>query len=594
MTTAIANPTEIPRASAPPRFSPRLLFKITLPYVALALVLALAVIYIVARMNAESVASAWSRQVSETQLRVADSVVRTEQSQLADARTLARLSGLAQAVRAGDRRAALGLAEPYAVSQNIERVVVLNTAGQTVGGLQLDDHGARAFDAGPQAATWPFVAAVLGGDSDKLGDKYVGLVTGADPALYTVVPLYDGTSLVGALLIGTSAPTLVGRWRAASLADVTLYDTDGRPIASSFGADAPPALAPNRQSTPRELTLGSRSYTEVATPLQLRSGNTPQFVGVALSSAGRSDLLDNAEILLLGILAAGLVTAILVGTTISRRITHPITALAQAAEGVANGSLDQQLPITTRDEVGALTHSFNTMVEGLRERERMHDIFGRFVSPTVAQLVLSRPIALSGESKLLTILFTDLRDFTAITEREDPSVVISSLNDYFQIVVEAADRHGGIVNKFGGDSTLVLFGLTDDQGDTQASAAAAVRTAIEIRIRLAALNQQRLAAQLPALIAGIGVNTGSAIAGLIGAERRMEYTVIGDAVNLSARIQALSRELGDGILISEATRMALGAAPELGIVDHGIRHVKGKQQGVRIYAVYCWENRHVA
>jgi adenylate cyclase len=224
----------------------------------------------------------------------------------------------------------------------------------------------------------------------------------------------------------------------------------------------------------------------------------------------------------------------------------------------------------------------------------MHDIFGRFVSPTVAQLVLSRPIALSGESKLLTILFTDLRDFTAITEREDPSVVISSLNDYFQIVVEAADRHGGIVNKFGGDSTLVLFGLTDDQGDTQASATAAVRTAIEIRVRLAALNQQRLAAQLPALIAGIGVNTGSAIAGLIGAERRMEYTVIGDAVNLSARIQALSRELGDGILISEATRMALGAAPELGIVDHGIRHVKGKQQGVRIYAVYCWENSHVA
>jgi adenylate cyclase len=240
-----------------------------------------------------------------------------------------------------------------------------------------------------------------------------------------------------------------------------------------------------------------------------------------------------------------------------------------------------------------LTRSFNTMVEGLRERERMHDVFGRFVSPTVARLVLSRPLALSGETKTLSILFTDLRDFTSMTEREHPSVVISGLNEYFRIVVEAADRYGGIVNKFGGDSTLVLFGLTDAQGDAHTSAVAATKAAIEIRAGMKALNRERMAEQQPELIAGIGINTGTVVAGLIGAERRMEYTVIGDAVNLSARIQALNRELEGGVLVSEATYTALHAQPQLRVSDHGIQQVKGKTQGVRIFAITSQEADHV-
>jgi adenylate cyclase len=316
-------------------------------------------------------------------------------------------------------------------------------------------------------------------------------------------------------------------------------------------------------------------------------------VGVAVSTAGQEGLLRGAEVALLAILAVGIIVAILLGTAISSRITRPITALVRAAEGVAAGNLDHQLPVITGDEVGALTTSFNAMIGGLRERERMHDILGRFVSPTVARLVLSRPLALSGESKILTILFTDLRDFTTMTEREDPAVVISGLNDYFRVVVEAADQHGGIVNKFGGDSTLVLFGLTDEEGDPRASAEAAVRAAIDIRAGMDKLNQQRALQHLPELVAGIGINTGAVIAGLIGAERRMEYTVIGDAVNLSARIQALNRELEGGILISEATYAALGAPLELMVIDYGMHKVKGKSQGVGIYAVVCWESADV-
>jgi adenylate cyclase len=595
-------PASIPPTQSSPlealqnRFAPRLLFKITLPYVALATVLALAVIYVVARMQADTVASDFSRQIDETRLRVADSVVRTEQSQLADARTLARLNGLASAVANGDRPAALELITPYAISQNIERVIVVQASGRMLGGLRSNAAGQLALAQPADVAAWPFVAAVLQQVTDQSGDKYAGLVDDGDPTLYTASPIYEDETQVGVLLIGTTAPTLVERWRAASLADVTLYSASGALLATSFGADSPSPIDPAHVGAllPRGLALGSRSYTEIVTPLVLRAGPTSQFVGVALSTAGATELLRRAEVVLLSILGAGIVAAILLGITLSRRITSPITALVRAAEGVAAGDLDQQLPITTGDEIGALTASFNAMAGGLRERERMRDMLGRFVSPTVARLVLSRPLALSGESKVLSILFTDLRDFTSITEREDPTVVIRGLNDYFRIVVEAADRHGGIVNKFGGDSTLVLFGLADQRGDARASATAAVRAALEIRDRMNELNRARRAERLPPLAAGIGINTGAVIAGLIGAERRMEYTVIGDAVNLSARIQALNRELEGDILISDATYAALGEPEELQIIDYGIQRVKGKRTGVGIYAVTAWEVADVA
>jgi adenylate cyclase len=215
----------------------------------------------------------------------------------------------------------------------------------------------------------------------------------------------------------------------------------------------------------------------------------------------------------------------------------------------------------------------------------MHDILGRFVSPTVARLVLSHPLDLSGETKLLTILFTDLRDFTVISEKEDPAAVIRGLNDYFQIVVDAADRFGGVVNKFGGDSTLVLFGLTDEQDNPQGSAEAAVRAAIAIRDGLDELNQRRAAEGLAPLLAGMGINTGNVVAGLIGSERRMEYTAIGDAVNLSSRIQTLNRKLNTEILISQATYVALEDSSWLRVADQGQRRLKGKSKPVRVYEV---------
>jgi class 3 adenylate cyclase len=576
-----------------PLFATRLSFKITLPYVALALMLALATIYIVASTQAAKVTNEFSRQIEDARVRVADSVVLAEKAQVTNVRTLARLSGLAQAVRTSNQTALKALISPYAVSQNIERIVIIGADGTVL--VTFHDQGAEAVvvAANPALPRWEGVAAVLAQRSDDQGDKYVALVDDqGEQVLYTIAPIYDGDILAGALLVGSSASALVERWRGATLADVTLYSAAGAPLATSHGADPPATLdETQRDSRPtyRDVALGSRDYGEVVAPLWLRGSPTEQYIGVAISTVGQENLFEQAEFRLLPIFGLGVMATFILGIVLSRRITRPIFALVDAAQGVASGDLDHDLPVTTGDEIGALTSSFNTMIGGLRERERMHDILGRFVSPTVARLVLSHPLDLSGETKLLTILFTDLRDFTVLSEREDPAVVISSLNDYFRIVVDAADRYGGVVNKFGGDSTLVLFGLTDEQSNPQGSAESAVRAALDIHANLSLLNMVRVEQGAPPLLAGIGINTGAVVAGLIGAERRMEYTAIGDAVNLSARIQTLNRKLNTDILISDATYQALGNPAGLRVVNRGLRQLKGKSLRVRVYSVLGWE-----
>jgi class 3 adenylate cyclase len=576
-----------------PIFAPRLSFKITIPYAALALILGLATLYVIASRQAANVTAEFSRQIDDARVRVGDSVVRTEQAQIANVRTIARVTGLAQAVREDDSAALIDLVTPFAVSQNIERIIIVDGTGHVLAAVRSHDAEVSLFTPSADITGWPGVASVLQHLQDAQGDKYIDLVDdNGELVLYTVAPIFDGDTQAGAMLIGTTASTLVERWRATTLADITLYAADGSPVTTSLGADVPGTLdAGARGETPyyRVVMLGSRDYGEIVAPLTLRGALRPQFIGVALSTAGQDVRLEQAQVGLVPIFILGLTATFLLGIILSKRITRPIIALVRAAEGVAAGNLDHVLPVVTGDEIGALTTSFNTMIGGLRERERMHDIFGRFVSPTVARLVLSNPLDLSGETKLLSILFTDLRDFTALSEREEPAVVIKGLNDYFRVVVEAADRYGGIVNKFGGDSTLVLFGLTDVQPDAKDSAEAAVQASLAIRAGLCELNARRAEEGAPLLVASVGVNTGMVVAGLIGAERRMEYTAIGDAVNLSSRIQTLNRKLETDILVSEATYQALQNPPGLHVIDRGLRRLKGKSTRIRVYEISCWE-----
>jgi class 3 adenylate cyclase len=276
---------------------------------------------------------------------------------------------------------------------------------------------------------------------------------------------------------------------------------------------------------------------------------------------------------------AGLVVALL----LARGIANPLVSLSRVTERVRAGDYDVQVAVTSQDEVGTLQDGFNLMVRGLDERERMRDLFGRAVSPEVADLFLDGDLELGGEVRQVTILFSDIRGFTGLSEPLSPHQVITFVNEFLDEMHAAIQGVGGIVHKLGGDSIMALFGAPVADLD---SSRMALHAGLRMRARLAALNERRrLRGDVPLRI-GIGINTGPVVAGGVGSEDRLEYTVLGDAVNVAARLESLTKDYPQyDILISETMLQNLPDRDLLETVDLGEVKVKGKTEPVRVFAV---------
>jgi class 3 adenylate cyclase len=264
---------------------------------------------------------------------------------------------------------------------------------------------------------------------------------------------------------------------------------------------------------------------------------------------------------------------------IGRSLLQPIGVLSRAMTKVADGNLDVRVPVTSNDEVGELTGRFNTMVEGLREREKIRETFGRYVDESVAATILRRQGegARSGETAEATILFTDIAGFTTIAEYLTPTELVGALNDYLETVLEPIRAHGGVVNTFIGDGLFASFNMPLA---CEGHAAAAVRAAIDIQ---RAVGSRTFGDQGVALATRIGISTGSVIGGSVGAGRRMSFTLLGDTVNLAARLEELNKQHGTRILVSDSTRKACGerfAFNALGSVQ-----VRGRSEPIAVYAI---------
>jgi class 3 adenylate cyclase len=292
------------------------------------------------------------------------------------------------------------------------------------------------------------------------------------------------------------------------------------------------------------------------------------------ATAVTGPLTTLAYVFIGGILAALVVLALTV-SVISSRIVQPLLRLVEGARQVAQGAYDRRVPVESRDEVGYLSQSFNDMAAGLKDREFIKSVFGRYVSPDVMREILDGKIALGGEARVLTIMFSDIRGFTAMSERMEAHALVGMLNQYFTTMDGAISRHHGSINKYLGDGILALFGAPVAR---ESSARDATDAARDMQRQLAAFNEQHGTD----LRIGIGVHTGEAVVGNIGSEARTEYTVIGDAVNLASRIESLTPVYGQAILISEETAGRLGDDYLLRIVDR-VR-VKGKAAPVTLIA----------
>jgi adenylate cyclase len=239
------------------------------------------------------------------------------------------------------------------------------------------------------------------------------------------------------------------------------------------------------------------------------------------------------------------VTALVVGlgamVVFATSIAGPLRTLRRALAEVEAGSLEPQVTVDDASEVGFLQAAFNRMVTGLRERERLRDLFGRHVGQDVAQRALEKGVRLGGEERDAAVLFVDLVGSTTFATLHTPTEVLATLNAFFAVVVESTGHQGGFVNKFEGDAALCVFGVPLERGDAAGSALAAGREM-----------QVRLARELPQIRAGIGLSAGTVIAGNVGAADRFEYTVIGAPVNEAARLAAHAKDQPEGIVASEA------------------------------------------
>ena len=357
-------------------------------------------------------------------------------------------------------------------------------------------------------------------------------------------------------------------------------DLAWRPAVHSFFPDGRlSAVAPkNRPILPRLLTAFLLASVWLPSLLVLASlSRSAEIVGHPYTRTRFLDLLVVELILLTTCVIVSVALAILV----TRGITDPVRALQAAMGRVERQDLDAEVAVTTNDEIGYLAERFNQMTAGLRDREHIRHIFGQYVTAQVAEAVLRGDVKLGGERAEVSVLMTDLRDFTTLCESMEPEELVTLLNRYFDVMIDAIQEFGGTLDKFVGDAIITVFNAPLPQRDHPLRA---VLTALRMRERLAAFNAaQRLRGE-PELCMGMGIHTGPAVVGNVGSEgKKVEYTAMGDTVNVAARLEGLTKEMGGDICLSAET---FRRVRDLVLAEDPVfSTVKGRKAPVTVYSL---------
>lgn len=274
--------------------------------------------------------------------------------------------------------------------------------------------------------------------------------------------------------------------------------------------------------------------------------------GAAVLNAGVNTDYVAAAVVFIALVAMG--AGLLATLLVAKAIAHPVTAVRRGLQQIERGELDVQLAVDDGSEVGLLQAGFNRMAEGLREREHIRDLFGRQVGEEVARAALiAETPELGGEEREVGALFVDIVGSTSMAIDMPPTEVVRLLNRFFHVVVDVVESEGGMVNKFEGDAALCVFGAPVPRDNPAAAALCCARKLAE-----------RLAEDVPQISFGIGISAGTAVAGNVGAERRFEYTVIGDPVNEAARLSELAKGRSERVLASEAALVRAGPEESAG------------------------------
>ena len=326
-------------------------------------------------------------------------------------------------------------------------------------------------------------------------------------------------------------------------------------------------------------------------PVRDASGKGVALVGADVQASRIEVMKSDVMWVTLGVFGIAALLLGLISLAVARSVREPLTRIIDATAAVARGELTTRLGLKRRDEFGLMSRHFDKMAEGLQDREFIRAIFGRYVSEDVARELLDHrdTTGRSAEEREVTILFSDLSSYSTICEHLPPVQLLDMLNQYLGAMNLLVDAHHGCVIEILGDAILAVFGAPYFREDHPQQA---MRSALAMRDRLEQLNGEWQASGLAEcwtksgiaqLKARIGVHTGRVVAGSLGGETRMKYAVIGDAVNVAARLETLNKELGTDVLISAEVYRRLPAELASGMRECGMFRVKGREQEVQVY-----------
>lgn len=435
------------------------------------------------------------------------------------------------------------------------------------------------------------IDSLFAGGGNQVEIRNASIVGGA-PLLTIAFPM--GTDETGQVTHAVVADVRLDRFQqvfsAISEREMFMVDRDGqllahpderRVLAESESMRDHPAVLAALNSPVRQ---GQVRFTDSKSSTEYTAAYTKTSFGVSVVAMVSNEVILEAakavEREAYFITGKALSFALFAVFLFSISLTAPIERLVMLADSVARGNFQGRWTWRTRDEVGRLGTAFNTMIQGLIERDKVKQLFSKFHGSSVTADLLKRDVQLGGARKPVTVFFSDIRNFTQYSEGHSPEQVVEMLNEYFQIMVRIVNSHHGVVDKFIGDAIMAVWGVPQSQiSDTDD----AVRACLEMRKALATLNEKRIKKGEPVIRIGMGLHKGQAISGTIGSTERMEYTVIGDTVNQASRIEAATKSLGMDLLVSQ--EVAESVRDKFIVEEAGCVEVKGKAEPLKLFKV---------
>lgn len=342
----------------------------------------------------------------------------------------------------------------------------------------------------------------------------------------------------------------------------------------------------------RDSSRGAGRVRSSYAPLRDQQGRVIGIVGLDVTEQDMAHLSARVASLCFAVFGAALAIMLFICFWVGRQIRRPLSQVLRAASDISRGRLDSPLETSREDEFGLLARRFSVMASNLRDRERLREAFGLYISPELASNLIGKggEPALGGTECVATVLFVDVQGFTRISESLSAADTIFMLNNFLGAMVDLIREHDGCALDMIGDGVIGVFGAPIHQPD---HAENAVRCALAMEKRMASLNAdwstRGLAvhwrrAGIEQVQIRIGLHTGMVVAGNIGSTTRMKYSVIGDTVNIASRLETLNKTLGTSILLSEDLRRRLPPPLAASLVDRGVVPVRGRQQSVRVFS----------